>query len=240
MRKARKMGIAAVMLTAGAAVASAQDRVDASASADFVSQYVWRGQDLGGISVQPSLGLSWRGLSLTAWGNVGFDSGDTKELDLTLGYSVGGFNVGVTDYWFNSGPDERYFYYGAHSTAHVFEANVGYDFGPLALQWYTNFAGNDYKPGDDGSQKHAYSSYVELSAPFRLGGMEWLAAVGAVPYEASAIYADVDGFAVTNVSLRTTKEVAVTPRFTVPLFASVSANPTTQKAYFACGFTLRP
>ena len=226
MRKARKMGIAAVMLTAGAAVASAQDRVEASASADFVSQYVWRGQDLGGISVQPSLGLSWRGLSLTAWGNVGFDSGDTKELDLTLGYSVGGFNVGVTDYWFNSGPDERYFYYGAHSTAHVFEA--------------TNFAGNDYKPGDDGSQKHAYSSYVELSAPFRLGGMEWLAAVGAVPYEASAIYADVDGFAVTNVSLRTTKEVAVTPRFTVPLFASVSANPATQKAYFACGFTLRP
>ena len=117
---------------------------------------------------------------------------------------------------------------------------MGYDFGPLALQWYTNFAGNDYKPGDDGSQKHAYSSYVELSAPFRLGGMEWLTAVGAVPYEASAIYADVDGFAVTNVSLRTTKEVAVTPRFTVPLFASVSANPATQKAYFACGFTLRP
>ena len=33
--------------------------------------------------------------------------------------------------------------YSAHQTSHVFEANVGYDFGPHALNWYTNFAGND-------------------------------------------------------------------------------------------------
>ena len=32
---------------------------------------------------------------------------------------------------------------GAYSTAHVFEAQVGYDFGPLAVNWYTNFAGAD-------------------------------------------------------------------------------------------------
>lgn len=240
MEKARMWGIAAVMLAAGAVATSAQERVEATASADFVSQYVWRGQDLGGISVQPTLGLSWRGLSLSAWGNVGFDSGDTKELDLTLGYRVGGFNVGVTDYWFNSGPDRRYFFYEAHSTAHVFEANVGYDFGPVALQWYTNFAGNDYKQGDGGALSHAYSSYVELSAPFSLGGMDWLAAVGAVPYESSPVYGSTGGFAVTNVALRATKEIRITPGFSVPLFAAVSANPASQQAYFVGGFTLRP
>ena len=31
----------------------------------------------------------------------------------------------------------KYFQYGAYSTAHVFEAQVGYDFGPLAVNWYT-------------------------------------------------------------------------------------------------------
>ena len=62
----------------------------------------------------------------------------------------------MTDYWFNTqvetGIDDdgetifatnKYFKYGAHSTAHVFEAQVGYDFGPLAVNWYTNFAGAD-------------------------------------------------------------------------------------------------
>ena len=37
----------------------------------------------------------------------------------------------------------KYFQYGAYSTAHVFEAQVGCDFGPLAVNWYTNFAGAD-------------------------------------------------------------------------------------------------
>ena len=76
---------------------------------------------------------------------MGFTSTDTKEFDLTLAYTIGGFNIGITDYWFNTGgdePDNRYFKYDAHSTNHVFEANIGYDFGVLSLQWFTNFAGN--------------------------------------------------------------------------------------------------
>ncbi len=236
MEKITSIGILAAMLVAGATQATAQDKVEASASADFVSQYVWRGQDCGNISVQPSLGISWKGLSLSAWGSVGFESDDTKELDLTLGYTIGGFNVGITDYWFSGGADERYFAYKAHSTAHVFEANVGYDFGPVALQWYTNFAGDDYKTNG----KRAYSSYFEVSAPFKLGGLDWLAAVGMVPYESSGTYGNVDGFSVTNVSLRATKDVNITPTFSLPLFAEVSGNPENGKAYFVVGFTLQP
>ena len=231
----RKTAIAAALCGTVLPVA-AQDRVEATVQADVVSQYIWRGQDLGDVSLQPTLGLSYKGLSLTAWGNVGLsDSEDTKELDLTLSYNVAGFNIGVTDYWFNS-PNDRYFSYAAHETSHVFEANVGYDFGPVAVQWYTNFAGND---GVNKSGKRAYSSYFELSAPFSLGGCEWAAAVGAVPY-ATDFYADAGGFAVTNVSLRATKDIRVTDSFTLPLFAAVSANPSTERAYFVAGLTLRP
>ena len=214
--------------------AVAQDKVEATIAADFVSQYIWRGQDCGNISVQPTLGLACQGFSLTAWGSVGLDTEDTKELDLTAVYAAGRFNVGITDYWFNN-LDGRYFAYEAHHTAHVFEANVGYDFGPVALQWYTNFAGND---GLNKSGKRAYSSYAELSAPFKLGGCSWTAALGIVPY-ATSLY-ETSGFAVTNVSLKAVKDLKVTEHFALPVFAGIVANPRTEKAFLLVGFTLQP
>ena len=226
----------AAMLCGMAAPAAAQERIEATVQADVVSRYIWRGQDLGEVSLQPTLGLAYKGLSLTAWGNVGLsDPSDTEEFDLTLAYSIGGFNIGVTDYWFNK-PNDRYFSYAAHETSHVFEANIGYDFGPVAVQWYTNFAGND---GVNKSGKRAYSSYFEVSAPFRLAGCDWTAAVGAVPY-ATTSYSNANGFAVTNVSVRATKDVRITKTFSLPLFAGVTANPSTEKAYMVFGFTLRP
>ncbi len=236
MTRKIKAGTLLMALLACAPAANAQDKVEATVEGSIVNQYIWRGQELGSVSLQPTLGLSYKGLSLTAWGSVGLsEPGDTKEFDLTLAYTAGGFNVGVTDYWFNS-PDDRYFSYAAHETSHVFEANIGYDFGPCAVQWYTNFAGNDGlgKGGD-----RAYSSYVELSAPFRLAGCDWSAAVGAVPY-ATSFYAKANGFAVTNVSLKAGKDIKITDSFSLPVFAGIAANPSTEKAYFLFGLTLRP
>lgn len=236
MKKIGKVLILVCGLVAMVNTAKAQDKPEVSVSADFVNQYIWRGQDLGDISVQPTLGVAYKGLSITAWGSVGLsDNEDTKEFDLTLSYSLGNFNIGITDYWFNT-PNDRYFSYAAHKTSHVFEANIGYDFGLCALQWYTNFAGND---GVNKSGDRAYSSYVELSAPFKLGGADWTAAVGAVPY-ATSFYGEAGGFAVTNVSLKASKDINITKTFSIPVFAGIYANPSTEKAYLAFGFTLRP
>ncbi len=236
MKKIGKVLILVCGLVAMVNTAKAQDKPEVSVSADFVNQYIWRGQDLGDISVQPTLGVAYKGLSITAWGSVGLsDNEDTKEFDLTLSYSLGNFNIGITDYWFNT-PNDCYFSYAAHKTSHVFEANIGYDFGLCALQWYTNFAGND---GVNKSGDRAYSSYVELSAPFKLGGADWTAAVGAVPY-ATSFYGEAGGFAVTNVSLKASKDINITKTFSVPVFAGIYANPSTEKAYLAFGFTLRP
>ena len=77
----------------------AQDGIETTISGDIVSHYVWRGQDLGNVAIQPILGIAYKGLSLTGWSSVGLSSADdTKEFDLTLAYSVGGFNIGITDY----------------------------------------------------------------------------------------------------------------------------------------------
>ena len=212
--------------------------IETTIGSDVVSSYIWRGQDLGSVSLQPTFGIGYKGLSLTSWGSVGLtDAADTKEFDLTLGYSVGGFNIGVTDYWFNAGldPENRYFKYDAHGTNHVFEANIGYDFGFASLQWFTNFSGNDYKAKDG---KRAYSSYAEVVVPFKLSAIDWTATAGAVPF-ATDFYGT-NGFAVTNLALKATKDIRVTDSFSIPVFGQVVANPCSQKAYLVFGVTLQP
>ena len=229
--------ITAILFTA-AVTAKAQDTLETTIGTDLVSQYVWRGQNLGGVSVQSTLGLGYKGLSLSAWGSTGLSNpADTREFDLTLAYTIGGFNIGVTDYWFNAGLDplNRYFAYAANCTNHVFEANVGYDFGFASLQWYTNFAGND---GLTPAEKRAYSSYVEVSVPFVLGGVDWTAAAGAVPF-ATDFYG-VEGFGVVNVALTASKEIRITDSFSIPVFAQVAANPYSRDAFFVFGITLQP
>ena len=218
--------------------ALAQEEIETTISGDIVSSYIWRGQDLGDVSLQPTLGIGYQGLSLTAWGNVGLsNAADTKELDLTLSYTMGGFNIGVTDYWTNAGgdPQARYFKYNAHATNHVFEANIGYDFGFASLQWYSNFAGND---GMNNDGDRAYSSYFEVNAPFKLATVDWTATAGAVPFATD--YYGTTGFAVTNLALKATKEIKITDTFSVPVFGQVVANPCSQKAYLVLGFTLQP
>ena len=95
-------------------VSIAQENIETDISADLVSGYIWRGQDLGNVSIQPTLSVSYKGFSLSAWGSVGFEGKDTKELDLTLGYTIGGFSISVTDYWFDGG--SGYFHYGTDNT----------------------------------------------------------------------------------------------------------------------------
>lgn len=235
MKKVKRLLLLAISATACPVMA--QNSVEGTISADFVNQYIWRGQELGNVSLQPTLGVACKGFSLTAWGSVGLtNSSDTKEFDLTAAYATGGFHIGVTDYWFNT-PNSRYFAYGAHSTSHVFEANVGYDFGVASLNWYTNFGGNDGVTEDG---ERAYSSYVEAAVPFKLADFDWTATVGAVPY-ATSFYGDASGgFAVTNVSLKAAKTIAVTDKFFVPVFAGITANPSSEKAWLVFGFTLRP
>lgn len=230
-----------VMLVLCPVKVKAQDKVEAGIGMDLVSGYVWRGQDLGNVSVQPEVSLAYKGLSLTGWGTVGFDKDDTKEFDLMLGYEVKGFSVSVTDYWISGGPG--YFHYGAHNTSHTFEAQVGYDFGILAVNWFTNFAGYiGYKA--DGSK--AYASYCSVAVPFVLGGLDWNVEIGATPWEndfytggENSSYSKdmINGFAVCEVAVEAAKEIKITKNWSLPLFAKAIWNPSTEGFYFVAGLS---
>lgn len=240
--KMRDIRVIAAMAIAGcmALPVSGQDKVEATLGADLVSGYVWRGQKNGGFSIQPNAALSFKGLSLGAWGSFALApnsdlKGTDEEIDLTLGYAVGGLHVGVTDYYlFNCG--HPFFKYGSlDRTAHTFEAGIGYDFGVVALDWYTNFAGAD---GVDKDGHRAYSSYLTVGAPFRLAKLDWRASVGIVPYRTSFYAADDShGFHVNDVSLRAEYTIAL-PHFSLPVYGQLTANPSSRELHYLIGFTV--
>ena len=117
-------------------------------NADFVSSYIWRGIDSGNASVQPSLGLNWKGLTVYAWGSTEFRE-KNNEIDLSLEYEYKNLTLYANNY-FTQTEDEpfKYFNYNSHSTGHTFEVGAGYMLSekfPLSVSWYTTFAGNDYR-----------------------------------------------------------------------------------------------
>lgn len=216
------------------ATSMAQDKVETSIGADIVNGYIWRGQDLGGASIQPSLSVSYKDFSLSAWGSMGINKEDAKEIDLTIAYEIGNFSISLTDFWCQPYEENyNYFKYGAHSTAHVFEAQIGYDFRLLALNWYTNIAGAD---GVNKDGKRAYSSYISAIAPFSLGGLEWEAEIGATPW-ATDYYTSTNGFAVCDISLSASKEIKITDSYSLPIFAKATFNPAAAKSYLTFGIS---
>ena len=233
--KTKLLMIVAVLSIGCMSYGQAQSEIEASLKADFVSDYNWRGLDLGNASIQPELSVGWNGLSLTAWGSVGLTGhkDDKREIDLTLSYETGGLSFGIVDYWTDE-YDNRYFYYKRDATGHSFEGFVAYDFGPVSVSWQTFFAGRDYK---EDSGKRAFSSYFEVEAPFRLATCDWEATLGLVPWKSD--YYDTSGFGVTYLSLCATKNIQITKSFALPLFGQVIANPSCQNFYFVFGFTLK-
>lgn len=253
MRKIFALALAAITLLP--AQVSAQDEFTASVSGSLVSRYMWRGIDMAGPSIQPSLTLGWKGLSLDVSGNIPFDKEDVRDIDVTLGYSLYGFNIGVIDYWTaDVDPKNRYFYYGGEAECpHQLEANLGYTCKYGSLQAYTMVYGNDFKIDGD----RAYSTYIELSVPFRLGGLDWDVRAGVTPFEsAGSTYDETvitesgktktvtrgdwmygESFTCNMASIRATKNLEF-KHFNVPVFVELHTNPYLQRANLVFGVTI--
>lgn len=213
---------------------------------DLVSSYVWRGMYQTGASIQPTLGFSVKGFSLTAWGSTDFDgisasdAAAAKEIDLTAAYSIGesGLTLSVADLWWAGQGANKYFNFKSHETAHHFEAGLGYTVQsekfPLSVAWYTMFAGQD----KNADVKQNYSSYVEFNYPFAVKNVDLNLTCGMVPYKAP-IYG-CNGFAVTNVALKGTTGIKFSDMFTLPIFAQAVWNPRMEDAHLVFGITLKP
>lgn len=251
---------AALLMVAGVMVLSvnAQEKegVTFHVSGDLVSSYIWRGQYQTGASLQPSLGFSVGGFSLTAWGSTdftGLGSGSVedltiqlnrhKEVDLTAAYTIKNFTLSVADLWWGGqGAGERYFMFSSHRTQHIFEAGLAYALPcekfPLSVVWNTMFAGGDHNIKDNGESKQAYSTYIEFGYPFRVKSIDLTANLGVSPWESQMQYGN-KNFAVTNLALKACKEIQITERFSLPIFTQVVWNPNKEDVHLVLGITLR-
>ena len=253
MKKIILLAIAALSLLPSSV--KAQETFEASLSADLVSRYMWRGLDMAGISLQPNVSIAWQGLSLAANASTGFEKDDLQDLDVTLGYSRWGFNIGVTDYWTKDvDPRNRYFYYGeGMECPHQLEANLGYTCKYGSIQAYTMVYGNDYKINGD----RAYSTYIELSVPFRAGGIDWDIRAGVTPMESAGVsyeekittetgrtktvlrgdYLYGESFTCNMASVRATKNITF-KTFKMPVFVELHTNPYLQRANLILGVSI--
>ena len=198
--------------------------VGVSVSADVVSHYLYRGEVLGGLSLQPSVEVSAYGLTAGTWGNIGMtsymDYYDTKafnkefafnpEIDVYLSYTTPGdwVSVSVTHYFYFDG--SKYFDYSADTANHTqteIHAQVklapSYD---IYFHWNTQVGGGDSYVDDNGNFRKYYTSYAAFTGSFELPYDITLdAEVGFSPYRGYYTYADEESgtyakFAVNNIS----------------------------------------
>ena len=54
----KKIVLMAIILATGMS-AKAQESIETTIAADVVSNYIWRGQDLGNVALQPTLGIGY-------------------------------------------------------------------------------------------------------------------------------------------------------------------------------------
>jgi hypothetical protein len=136
--------------------------IEASATLDFYSQYIWRGFALDTDPViQPGFSLSGYGFTLSWWGSMDVDNNDnlnSDESDTTIDYTKGfddfSISLGHTYYDFP----------GTNSYSREFYAGLGLSNVPLspALTYY-----HDYGDENNGGGKGNYL-VLDLSHSFSL------------------------------------------------------------------------
>ena len=149
--------------------------------ADVVSSYLWRGQNIGGLSIQPYVSVAWKGLYLSGWGSIGADKWSfeelSPELDITIGYDNYGVQVDLTHLYYFGG--DAYFAKGGfkaqeQESASTMELHAGFHLGdlvekiPLSIDWYTTIYGDDCYQDELGQWQRAWSTYIQVGYDFTL------------------------------------------------------------------------
>jgi hypothetical protein len=231
----KKIKVLAICAIAVLSVSSAKAQF--ATGADIVSSYVWRGvpqeATKGTPNIQPYVSFTTGGLTIGSWASSSL-LGNVKEVDLYATYAFSSqFAVTLTDYNWGFASPKGYFDYSA-TTDHIFEATLAYtgtEKFPISASVNTMFAGADKKPSD--ATKAALSTYIELG--YQISPIAKVFA-GGVLGESNA-YATT-GAGLTNVGIKVSKSIAITDKFSLPVYGILGANPSTGGAFFVAGVTL--
>lgn len=223
--------VCALLLGVFSAPLRAQERGDWSMTvgADAVSHYLWRGMELGGPSVQPSLYFDYGkgdwAVSLGLWGTRSLLANrygeHYGELDLSIEASWRNFTLSLADYG-----EGRYF--GPWQEGHFLDFGFSYTLSeniPVTLSWYSivnqTFEGSLDGGGFDWAA--AFPSYFEVAYDFSLSVVDFSVAAGMFPF-ASGYYEN-DAFGICNLHLSAGHEFEFQHGGTLPMAAQIMYNP---------------
>ena len=222
----KRLVITSILLGAMSASALA---ITPSGSLELTSKYIWRGTECSaGPTLFPSANLEFGNFTIGAWGAYTLDN-TVNELDLSLGYTIGNFTIGVTDYYYPTiaGMD-KYFNWKNSDTGHLLEGTLTYspESFPLTVLWSTMFYGADKNLND----KQAFSSYLEFAYEHSFDEAGSLSAtVGASVIK--GFYTGYDqAFSVINLGLTYSKTIEL-DSVSFPISASYVINPYMEKGF---------
>lgn len=204
---------------------------------DLQTKYIWRGMEMMSLEsapvLFPSINFSANGLFAYIMGGYAIN-GEYAEVDCGVSYTVGDFTVGVSDYFYPSIDKnvDKYSHVGKGS-GHWMEACVNY--APVNIPiWSTLsnfFYGADRYLDENGSEKQAYSTYVELGTYYNfIENNKISLAVGAA-LNKSCYNGYSRGFSICNTELKYAKSVKVSDAWSLPVSVSYIYNPVYDKSF---------
>lgn len=235
MKKTLLITTSLLLLLAISPFAYAQDEEESNwdTGLDIYSSYIWRGAKFGsGPAFQPYVSFATGGFEIGGWGSVSASSDEALEMDLYASYSIGGFSIGLTDYYF--GGD-----WTSYSMNHFLEPSLSFGIGDFSIAGYYMLLPESLdENGEEVSFGAEGDIYFEAGYSFKHVDL----ALGAGDGQYTAHIDDdgnyKDGFNICVISVGTSKDIQITEKFVLPVSGAIILNPTTGGFFITAGISL--
>ena len=204
---------------------------------DIQTKYMWRGMEMmtdeSAPVLFPSLNYSYKGLFIYAMGGYAIN-GKYAEVDLSASYTWKGLTIGFNDYYYPTVDSNKDEYFGGHHNGHWLEAAITYapEKVPVFATLSNFFAGGDDRyVNDNGEEKQAYSTYLEVGTYYDFLNSNRITLTCGMALNKSCYNGYEHNFSVCNVEAKYTYNVQFKNGWTLPLSAAYIYNPVYDKSY---------
>lgn len=204
---------------------------------DIQTKYVWRGMEMmtekSAPVLFPSVNYSWKGLFVYFMGGYAVN-GNYAEVDAGISYTLKDFTLGIYDYYYPTLDKKKDKYVGGGKhTGHWLEAAFTYAPSKMPL-WATIsnfFYGADKYVDDNGKEKQAYSTYLELGTYYDFLRSNRISLATGAALNKSCYNDYKHDFSVVNIELKYTYTVQFKCGWQLPLNVAFIYNPVFDKPY---------
>lgn len=204
---------------------------------DLQTKYVWRGMEMmtddSAPVLFPSINYSWKGLFVYAMGGYAVN-GKYAEVDLGISYSWKGLSIGFNDYYYPTVDRKQDNYIGGGDhTGHWLEATISYapERIPIRATLSNFFYGADKYTDEEGKEKQAYSTYLEIGTYYDFLNYNRIALGVGAALNKSCYNGYEHNFSVCNLELKYTYNLSFKSGWTLPLSAAYIYNPVFDKSF---------